>query len=440
MHVNKTVPVSEQELDLAEQVNSEHYIKQVTSLGDQIELVAGEDILTRTFHKLIGQGTRIDSSFYERLIRHKLLKPIDRSLVSSETVNSSTLVAEATRLIHHDELLRHMFRGFPELPYQIMRTIELENELALKLTVAREALPHLFNHSMIVTLVAIYLGMRAQKGTKELTALALAGLLHDIGELHLDLDIQDRSRPLDDQAWQQIYAHPFISYLILKEFPRHHPRISTAVLDHHERLDGSGYPRNLVGDAINELGHILAVAELAAGVASSIVSRRKVEARLKLNTRKYKRQYVSYLLDIYKGVRDEYDRAEGINQKQLSGKVERLHKVYDHWKTIIEKLNEQQRHQELVVVVESRLQVLRRELAETGIDVEASMEMYAGMGEDYAWMNETNAVLDEALYQIRRIVEEIKWRWPGYKEEHKTRSLGQYLNDWLLSARELAKI
>lgn len=422
-----------QDVDLVEQVNNQDYIKKVTDLGDKIDIVAGEDILTRTFHKLISQGTRIDSSFYDRLIKHKLLKPIDRSLISNEAIDSSVLVAEASHLLQNDRVLRQMFRGFPDLPYQVLRNVHLENEMALKLTVAKEAIPRLFNHSMMVTLVAIYLGMKAQKSNKELGALATAGLFHDIGELHLDPEIQDRSKPLNDEGWHQIYAHPFISYLILKEFNPYHPQVSTAVLDHHERLDGSGYPRNLLHDDINELGHIIAVAELAAGVASKTVAKDKIEARLKLNTRKYNRRYVSFLLDVYKEINEELSINDMLSLHVLNEKVKKLHTVIVHWNELTERLTAQQIHQELVEIINLRLSVLRGELVETGVDILSQNEMYLGMHEDYVWMNETNSVLDEAMYQIRRLVEEIKWRWPDYSEPHKPRSLGLYISDWLVS-------
>jgi HD-GYP domain-containing protein (c-di-GMP phosphodiesterase class II) len=439
MVLDKSKISSNHDIDLVEQVNNQDYIKKVTELGDKIELVAGEDILTRTFHKLISQGTQIDSSFYDRLIKHKLLKPIDRSLISNEAIDSSVLVAEASHLLQNDQVLKHMFRGFPDLPYQILRNVYLENELALKLTVAKEAIPRLFQHSMMVTLVAIYLGMKAKKSNKELVALATAGLFHDIGELHLDPEIQDRSKPLDDEGWLQIYAHPFISYLILKEFNIYHPQVSTAVLDHHERLDGSGYPRNLINDDINELGHIIAVAELAAGVASGTVSKEKIEARLKLNTRKYNRSYVNFLLEVYKEISEEPSIADMLSMAVLNEKVKQLHAVVAHWHELMERLTEQQTHQELVEIINQRLSVLRGELVETGIDISSQNEMYLGMHEDYIWMNETNSVLDEAMYQIKRLVEEIKWRWPGYSEAHKARSLGQYISDWLISTKSLVQ-
>lgn len=428
-----------QDVDLTDHINNHDYIKKITDLGEKIDLVAGEDILTRTFHKLISQGTSIDSSFYERLVKHKLLKPIDRSLIANNALDSSALVAEAASILQNDPVLHYMFSGFADLPYQILRNINLENELALKLTVVKEALPRLFHHSMIVTLVAIYLGMKAKKSNKNLNALAIAGLFHDIGELHLNPEIQDQSRPLDDEGWHQIYAHPFISYLILKEFSMHHPIVSSAVLDHHERLDGSGYPRNLNDEAINELGHIIAVAELSAGVAQKTVSKDKIEARLKLNTRKYKREYVNYLLEAYRDMPVTINSVDVLSLDILHHKVEELHKVCVSWENLIEKLNEQQQHQELVEIINLRLSVLKNELIETGVDISSSNEMYHGMHEDYIWLNEINSVLDEAKYQVRRLVEEVKWRWPDYAEPHKPRSLGQYISEWLSSTRQLVR-
>lgn len=69
-----------QEVDLVEQVNRQDYFKNVIDLGDKIDLVAGGD-------NLISEGTRVGSSFYDRLIKHKQLKPIDRSLNASDAID-----------------------------------------------------------------------------------------------------------------------------------------------------------------------------------------------------------------------------------------------------------------------------------------------------------------------------------------------------------------
>jgi len=92
----------------------------------------------------------------------------------------------------------------------------------------------------------------------------IAGLLHTIGMMRIPPDIYLSDRPLDPREKQMIIAHPILSFRALKDagFPM---QIAIAVLEHHERMDGSGYPRKLTGERLSLYGKIV-------GVASSYVA------------------------------------------------------------------------------------------------------------------------------------------------------------------------
>lgn len=112
-----------------------------------------------------------------------------------------------------------------------------------------------------MTLIALILAIKSRLPERDLANVAAAGMLHDIGELHIDPALLRPGHPLDPDAMRHVYAHPMTAYLILQTYPMFHPEISTAVFEHHERLDGSGYPRGLKGEEIGRLGQILMLAE-----------------------------------------------------------------------------------------------------------------------------------------------------------------------------------
>jgi len=97
--------------------------------------------------------------------------------------------------------------------------------------------------------------------------LRIAALIHDIGKLYIPADILSKPGKLSDIEWQLIKTHAQGSYDILKgiEFPW---PIAQIALQHHERLDGSGYPRGLDGDHILLEAKILAVADVVEAMSS----------------------------------------------------------------------------------------------------------------------------------------------------------------------------
>ncbi|MBD3671098.1 MAG: HD domain-containing protein [Gammaproteobacteria bacterium] len=425
-------PKIELKQDLADTVNSEGYIEEVTKLGDKMEVVAGEDILTKTYHKLISKGTKIDSSFYEKLVQHKLLKPIDRSLIASDGVNTDKLVAETSILLGRDARFKNMFIKYSDLPMQIFRNVHFENALSIKLTIIREAMPRLFKHSIQVGLVAIYLGLRKGLINKDLFKLATAAMFHDIGELHINPELQNPEHRLDDDDWYQIYAHPFISYLILKEFPFYHPSISTIVLDHHEKIDGSGYPRGVKREEINPLGQILSIAEVTVGLMNKNLSSEDMEAKLKLCQGEYDREYLGYLVDVFRETKRREESPLSHSLQVIDKRMSLVNGIIDEWQHLLTKLNEQQREQLLVSTITERLDYLHTKLVGTGFVPEDTEVVYTTLGEeDDEWLTETSIIVDEAMFQIHKIIGEVKRRWPQHKDPHKARTLGEYLSLWL---------
>lgn len=117
----------------------------------------------------------------------------------------------------------------------------------------------LVSHSMRATVLAITIGLQLRMPLTKLTELGVATVLHEIGMLRLPPQLYMKTTPLTQAERNQILTHPIISYNILKEenFPLN---ILLGVLDHHERENGSGYPRRIQGANISLYAKIIAVA------------------------------------------------------------------------------------------------------------------------------------------------------------------------------------
>jgi putative two-component system response regulator len=96
--------------------------------------------------------------------------------------------------------------------------------------------------------------------SSELRALARSGLLHDVGKLGIPDAILHKRGPLNDDEWTVMRTHPEVGLKILQRCG-HFKRELLAVLYHHERMDGSGYPHGLAGEAIPIEARIVAVAD-----------------------------------------------------------------------------------------------------------------------------------------------------------------------------------
>jgi len=97
--------------------------------------------------------------------------------------------------------------------------------------------------------------------------LVMAASIHDIGKMYVPSDILSKPGKLSDIEWAMIRAHAQGSYDILKDLEFSQP-IALMALQHHERLDGSGYPNGLKGDQMLLESKILAVADVVEAMSS----------------------------------------------------------------------------------------------------------------------------------------------------------------------------
>ncbi len=95
----------------------------------------------------------------------------------------------------------------------------------------------------------------------------MAGSIHDIGKISVPAEILSKPTQLTDLEFSLIKVHPQISYDILKDIDFPWP-VAEIVLQHHERMDGSGYPQGLKGDEILAEARILMVADVVEAIAS----------------------------------------------------------------------------------------------------------------------------------------------------------------------------
>ena len=115
-------------------------------------------------------------------------------------------------------------------------------------------------HSNRVSQLCRYLGMALELSDIDIYKLEVSGLFHDIGKIAIQDYILNKKGPLTVQEWNEIMRHPEIGYWILST-SLEMSDIANYVLYHHERYDGSGYPKGLKREEIPLLSRIIAIAD-----------------------------------------------------------------------------------------------------------------------------------------------------------------------------------
>ncbi|MEI8175629.1 MAG: HD domain-containing phosphohydrolase [Candidatus Omnitrophota bacterium] len=217
------------------------------------ELSLSVDLYDITKKLIIKSGSTVDF----KLVRH---------LLDHGSKLKKTLIPFGTT-----ELFKHFSNVFNEekyftifTPYSLneeikeyARQTEITKELYEELKFTREFLPYTFRHVLLVTAMIIKLSIDLKdKGYKPEHA-AIIGLVHDLGKTRISKQILGKDTPLTQSEYETLKSHSLISYLLLCYYLGHESEgITSAVRDHHEKLDGSGYPRKSMH--INKYARLIA--------------------------------------------------------------------------------------------------------------------------------------------------------------------------------------
>lgn len=151
------------------------------------------------------------------------------------------------------------------------QTVQIQNMFNAAITsmgrMAESRDPYTAGHQHRVSEFACTIGRQMGLPEERVEAIRIASLVHDIGKIRTPVSILNRPGELMPAEWALIKTHSYVGYTILKDMPTLQP-IAEIVYQHHEREDGSGYPRGLTGDKILLEAKILAVADVTEAISS----------------------------------------------------------------------------------------------------------------------------------------------------------------------------
>jgi len=152
-------------------------------------------------------------------------------------------------------------RYLKQLETAFMSTVEV----ATALSEMRD--PYTAGHERRVGKIAAAIGVELGLDAQRVEGLRVAGYLHDIGKITIPAEILSKPGKLSAIEYQLIQGHPQSSYDVLKDVEFPWP-VAEVALQHHERIDGSGYPQGLKGEAILLEARIMAVADVMEAMSS----------------------------------------------------------------------------------------------------------------------------------------------------------------------------
>lgn len=248
-----------------------HALATILEASETKRIIAATDIFDISGTKLWASSQPVSAALQRKLLDRQLRQPLESCLIAEDGVTPAKLVQALQEVVHGESPLAPILRPHGERLAREAAQLTLAPAAQLLLTATQAARPQAFDHA--VAAMALNGALMAGSGgdTPEIRLALLCGLLHDLGEMYIDPrhGEAEADRDLDFVSYQQLVVHPHVGYLLVAQLTQYPSAVARAIAEHHERLDGSGYPRALQGDKMSRLGRLLAVTEASLNAVRS---------------------------------------------------------------------------------------------------------------------------------------------------------------------------
>lgn len=234
--------------------------------------ILGYPIFRKDGAILLNTGVRLTKEYIEQLkalgVTHIYIQDeISKDIEILDPISIQTRM-EALKVIE-DNYYRSC-KGLPldakaikKVVNDIVEEILSSEQVLLNLRDIRSYDNYLFSHSLGVTVLSIVMGKNIKRDEKFLRDLGIGCMLHDIGKLDIPKEILDKPEKLTEEEFEIVKFHTQYGYRRILDQDGELPATSAHVAwEHHERIDGTGYPRGLKGEKIHIFSRISGVADV----------------------------------------------------------------------------------------------------------------------------------------------------------------------------------
>jgi len=245
-----------------------HALAALVKASETYAIVASRDIVDVRGIKLWAQGQAVSASLHQRLLERRLERPLETCLEAEDGVTAATLTDDLKAFIESDDPLGVAVRPWAGTLLAQVRHLPLHSVAQLMLTAAMASRPGTLPHAVAgMAIAGAMMASRGYDAPAEVRLAMLGGLLHDLGEVYIHPQYLDYTESLNLVGHKHLVVHPRVGQLLLMHLTDYPRTLSTAIGEHHERMDRSGYPARLHGDEVSDLGRLLGVMEVALGTA-----------------------------------------------------------------------------------------------------------------------------------------------------------------------------
>ncbi|NFO98469.1 HD-GYP domain-containing protein [Clostridium botulinum] len=249
--------------------------------------VLAKDILSSNGDILLKSGVKIEHYMIPKLKQYGVFMVYVQDDRFSDVIKDDGLTnLKQTTL----EIMPHLFNELLEGEVSVLvksmdkmdtliEDIIKQNSINVSLYEVKVYDNYTYIHCVDTGIMSVYLGSCLNLKPCELKELGISAMLHDIGKIKISNKIINKKGSLTDEEFKEIKKHPLYGKEILNKTELFSDEIINGVLQHHERVDGKGYPYGIKDDEISKFGKIISVSDVFTAVSANRSYRMKFDPK-----------------------------------------------------------------------------------------------------------------------------------------------------------------
>lgn len=171
-------------------------------------------------------------------------------------------VSEGIQYLYNNSNAENFADTTDTINKNLIKAINDNAAIAVDINSLKTSDEYTFKHSVDVATMSMIIAKKQGFSQQDIYNIGIAGLLHDMGKSKIPLEILNKPARLTDEEFAVMKQHALLGYRILKEKDEFSTAISLAVLQHHEKMNGKGYPLGVTSEKISPYAKILSVVDV----------------------------------------------------------------------------------------------------------------------------------------------------------------------------------
>jgi len=240
-----------------------NYCKNLIEVNKTNSVITNQAIYNDQGILLLAAGSDLSEKRAAILLQHKLMKPLEQCVGISSSLDAKQLydflnkfagnipgLKAVTNRDEYQHCLKQMCLFYEKYPL-----------LQQNLTVLALRATEIYYQSIFSALASLAIALQLKLNSRELQTVFVAGLFHDVGFLYLAPELSSKTSEFTQDEWKALQAHPLIAKRFLDLVPDLPREIGITIANHHERIDGTGYPSHVFGDKLPMTSQIIAATD-----------------------------------------------------------------------------------------------------------------------------------------------------------------------------------